>query len=220
LVEGNGMYQQFETNTLVVVRTTYHTQTIHDYAGACCTVPQLLLGWDDRLQNPGYAQPEGKNDTSIAITSMQAHRVLFCKVVSFTKHTWDECQIETLCIATTDMASLWHRGRMMQHAWEPENPFPDKETVAYLYRIAELIMIEGHVPNWQKDPGASAPCSLHVTVSDSDSIWITSATGRSGSRSLYPRKRSCVTLAFMALEMSIKQRFEEAIRIWKLLRTC
>jgi hypothetical protein len=35
---------------------------------------------------------------------------------------------------------------MMQHAWEPANPFPDKATAAYLYRIAERIMVEGYVP--------------------------------------------------------------------------
>jgi hypothetical protein len=45
-----------------------------------------------------------------------------------------------------DMASLWERARMMQHAWEPPNPFPDQETAKYLYRVAERVMIEGHIP--------------------------------------------------------------------------
>jgi hypothetical protein len=44
-----------------------------------------------------------------------------------------------------NMASLWKRARMMQHAWEPPNPFPDLATATYLYRVAERIMLEGHV---------------------------------------------------------------------------
>jgi hypothetical protein len=296
LVEGNGMYPQFETNTSVVVGTTYHNQTIHDYGA--CTVPQLLLGWDGRLQDPGYAQPNDKNDTSIQNPCRQDSNYLDYaihhkyKYSATTKHDhfadppkWDFALIndntrnparastralalETLerfhvdwflktgvtpvflwthaytvnstahrnmtgmdnvanftsltyigykqyvqllelylpeaqtpriapvglaflmvheenfdlwgklfhsdhlhaspsgtflqgCVVyytlmgrmpdknivlRDDMASLWHRARMMQHAWEPENPFPDKETAAYLYRIAERIMVEGHVP--------------------------------------------------------------------------
>jgi len=45
-----------------------------------------------------------------------------------------------------DMASLWNRARMMQHAWEPANPFPDLITATYLYRVAERVMVEGYIP--------------------------------------------------------------------------
>lgn len=290
LMEGNGMYPQFETNTSVV--GTYHNQTVYDYGA--CTVPQLLLGWDDRLQDPGYAQPEDQNSTSIKNPCREDSNYLEYAIQKYkyartTKHRaprkWDFALIndntrnparastralalETLerfhvdwflktgvtpvflwthaytvnstehrnmtgmddvaiftsltyvgykqyaqllelylpeaqkpriapvglafltvyeenvdlweklfhsdhihaspsgtflqgcviyytlmgrmpdknIVLRHDMASLWHRARMMQHAWEPENPFPDKETAAYLYRIAERIMVEGHVP--------------------------------------------------------------------------
>lgn len=304
LVEGNGMYPQFETNTSVIIDfggTTHHqhNQTLYDYGA--CTVPQLLLGWDDRLQDPGYAQPEDKNNTSIKNPCREDANYLeytiqksneYATITTTTKHhyhdappKWDFALIndntrnparattralaletlerfhidwflktgatpvflwthaysvnstehrdmtgmddvanftsltyvgyqqyvqllkrhlpeaqtprmapvglafltvheenfdlwETLfhcdhihaspsgtflqgcviyytlmgrmpdkkIVLRDDMASLWHRARMMQHAWEPENPFPDKETAAYLYRIAERIMVEGHVP--------------------------------------------------------------------------
>ncbi|KAL3803910.1 hypothetical protein ACHAW5_010680 [Stephanodiscus triporus] len=45
-----------------------------------------------------------------------------------------------------DMSYLWRRARMMQHAWEPPNPYPDRATAEYLYRVAERVMVEGHVP--------------------------------------------------------------------------
>jgi hypothetical protein len=45
-----------------------------------------------------------------------------------------------------DMSSLWRRARMMQHSWEPSNPYPSRETAEYLYRVAERIMDEGYVP--------------------------------------------------------------------------
>jgi len=35
-----------------------------------------------------------------------------------------------------NMALLWKRARMMQHAWEPPNQFPDLATATYLYRVA------------------------------------------------------------------------------------
>ena len=44
------------------------------------------------------------------------------------------------------MASLWRTARMMQHAWEPANPFPTREQAAYLYRVAKRVMVHGHVP--------------------------------------------------------------------------
>jgi len=50
-------------------------------------------------------------------------------------------------ILKEDMSSLWNRARVMQHAWEPSNQFPDRATAKYLYRVAERIMIEGHIPN-------------------------------------------------------------------------
>ena len=46
-----------------------------------------------------------------------------------------------------DVSHLWDRARLMQHAWEPSNQFPDMESVKYLYRVAERVMIEGHVPD-------------------------------------------------------------------------
>lgn len=45
-----------------------------------------------------------------------------------------------------NMPTLWQGARMMQHAWEPPNPFPAQETAEYLYRVAERIMDEGHIP--------------------------------------------------------------------------
>jgi hypothetical protein len=293
LTEGNGMYPQFETNTSVI-DTYHHNQTIYDYGA--CTVPQLLLGWDDRLQDPGYAQPEDKNNTSIKNPCREDGNYLKYAIQKYKKYTTPKhhhdapptfdfalindntrnparastraLALETLerfhvdwfletgitpvflwthaytvnstktrnmtgmddvanftsltysgykqyaqllelylpeaqkpriapvglayltvyeenfdlwktlfhcdhihaspsgtflqgcviyytlmgrmpdknIVLRHDMASLWHRARMMQHAWEPENPFPDKKTAAYLYRIAERIMVEGHVP--------------------------------------------------------------------------
>ena len=45
------------------------------------------------------------------------------------------------------VASLWGRARMMQHAWEPPNPFPDAATAEYLYGVAERVSAGGHVPS-------------------------------------------------------------------------
>ena len=53
---------------------------------------------------------------------------------------------EQLVLPTDEMPSLWKSARMMQHPWEPPNPFPDYEMAAYLYRIAERIMVEGQIP--------------------------------------------------------------------------
>jgi hypothetical protein len=49
-------------------------------------------------------------------------------------------------VVRDNMASLWKRARMMQHAWEPPNPFPDKAMAEYLYKVAERIMKERHIP--------------------------------------------------------------------------
>ena len=43
-------------------------------------------------------------------------------------------------------ATLWKTARMMQHAWEPANPFPTQEEAAYLYRVAERICVHGERP--------------------------------------------------------------------------
>lgn len=45
------------------------------------------------------------------------------------------------------MAELWSRARMMQHRYEPPNPFPTQDEAAYLYDVAERVMVQGHVPN-------------------------------------------------------------------------
>ena len=45
-----------------------------------------------------------------------------------------------------DMSSLWHNARMMQHYWEPPNPYPTIAHAKYLYRIAERIMVEHYIP--------------------------------------------------------------------------
>ena len=49
-------------------------------------------------------------------------------------------------VVRKNMPSLWKRARMMQHVWEPSNPFPDEETAEYLYTVAERVMNEGYVP--------------------------------------------------------------------------
>jgi hypothetical protein len=48
--------------------------------------------------------------------------------------------------STRDMPDLWRNARMMQHYWEPPNPFPTVSQAKYLYRMAERIMVEGFVP--------------------------------------------------------------------------
>ena len=45
-----------------------------------------------------------------------------------------------------DMSVWWKTARMMQHAWEPPNPFPTRKTADYLYGIAERVLVHGHVP--------------------------------------------------------------------------
>jgi hypothetical protein len=41
---------------------------------------------------------------------------------------------------------LWNNARMMQHAWEPPNPYPTVEMADYLYHVAERIMVHGEKP--------------------------------------------------------------------------
>ena len=53
---------------------------------------------------------------------------------------------ETMVMRTEELPSLWKSARMMQHAWEPPNPFPDEETASYLYEICERVMVNGHIP--------------------------------------------------------------------------
>jgi len=55
---------------------------------------------------------------------------------------WDT----TSSSSSSSIESLWQNARMMQHAWEPPNPFPTAPAVDYLYRIAERICIEGEIP--------------------------------------------------------------------------
>jgi hypothetical protein len=288
LVEGNAMFPQFKTRKAILGKDD-EGNTIYDYGA--CTVPQLLLGWDDRLGDPGYAQPElDLNNTNpcredaayleYAIETFGAYNVSSIPktawnfvvindntrnpaksmtrarelqtlerfyvpwllktgatpvflwthaysiessekrnmtgledVANFTSLTrvgyqayvdvlnlylsanqtpriapvglaflvvyeenyelWKTlfhcdhvhaspsgtflqgCVIYYALfgkmpsqdwILRENMASLWKRARMMQHAWEPPNPFPDQATAKYLYRVAERVMIEGHMP--------------------------------------------------------------------------
>jgi hypothetical protein len=60
LLEGNLMHPQFETTEAIIqVNDAGGHAPLHDYGA--CTVPQLLLGRDDRLVDPGYpvAPPPG-----------------------------------------------------------------------------------------------------------------------------------------------------------------
>lgn len=50
-------------------------------------------------------------------------------------------------ILKEDMSILWDSARVMQHYWEPSNKFPDVETAMYLYRVAERVVKEGHIPS-------------------------------------------------------------------------
>ena len=50
-------------------------------------------------------------------------------------------------IIKEDMSTLWDSARVMQHYWEPSNKFPDIETAMYLYRVAERVVKEGHIPS-------------------------------------------------------------------------
>jgi len=61
LKEGNAMYPQFQTKKAILEQK--HGHVIYDYGA--CTVPQLLTGKDDRLDDPGYAVPEEKNSTNL-----------------------------------------------------------------------------------------------------------------------------------------------------------
>jgi hypothetical protein len=45
-----------------------------------------------------------------------------------------------------DMSTLWWRARVMQHPWEPPNPFPTEEEAEYLYDVAERVSKFGHLP--------------------------------------------------------------------------
>jgi hypothetical protein len=45
-----------------------------------------------------------------------------------------------------DMSTLWWRARMMQHSWEPANPFPTLDEATYLYNVAERVAKEGYLP--------------------------------------------------------------------------
>jgi hypothetical protein len=45
-----------------------------------------------------------------------------------------------------DMSVWWQNARMMQHSWEPANPIPDRAMADYLYRMAERVLVHGHVP--------------------------------------------------------------------------
>jgi hypothetical protein len=45
-----------------------------------------------------------------------------------------------------DMSTLWWRARMMQHAWEPANPFPTRDEAIYLYDVAERVAKKGYLP--------------------------------------------------------------------------
>jgi hypothetical protein len=44
-----------------------------------------------------------------------------------------------------DMASLWKTARMMQHSWDPPNPFPTTEIADRLYTFAQRI-VQGEIP--------------------------------------------------------------------------
>lgn len=58
LIQGNAMYPAFRTPS-ALLGATVHGEPVYDYGA--CTVPQLLLGWDDRIHDPGYAQSEDAN---------------------------------------------------------------------------------------------------------------------------------------------------------------
>jgi hypothetical protein len=52
--EGSGMYPQFMTNRSVL--GTFEHAPLYDFGA--CTVPQLLVGYDERIHDPGYAMPD------------------------------------------------------------------------------------------------------------------------------------------------------------------
>lgn len=43
--------------------------------------------------------------------------------------------------------TLWSKARMMQHAWEPPNPFPTHHEARYLYQVAEKVALHGYEPD-------------------------------------------------------------------------
>jgi len=289
LLEGNGMYPQFMTNQSVVT-TVHEDHIIYDYGA--CTVPQLLLGKDERLDDPGYAQPENKTNVTLnpcredpyylayakkafappssayhtvpqwdfvlindntmnpARKKTRAHSLQFLEhfyvpwllelgstpiflwthaygnntgralpgldnVANFTSLTyagykayaellalylseeqrpriapvglafllvyeenpalWEElfhsdhlhaspsgtllqgCIIHHTIFGTLpdvdyvfqnpeNFSWLWQHARMMQHAWEPPNPFPNYTTAQYLYQVAERISVKKELP--------------------------------------------------------------------------
>jgi hypothetical protein len=290
-LEGNAMFPQFRTDRAIVAtgredangNTTESDRVIYDYGA--CTVPQLLTGTDDRLDDPGYAVPADTNATNLnpcradrdylaytqdtypqstpskwdfvlindmtrnpARLKTRARSLQFLEsfyvpllqrtgavpvflwthaystdaavnltgledVANFTSLTlvgyteyakllqqhlpasqapriapvglafltvyeenvgiWrtlfhsDHLHaspsgtfLQGLCIYHTlfgelpdqravvrrDMASLWKTARMMQHAWEPPNPFPSRRRAAYLYNVAQRVLVQGHVP--------------------------------------------------------------------------
>jgi hypothetical protein len=60
-MEGNAMYPQFRTAESVIAE--YNNHTIYDYGS--CTPEQLMLGKDERLDDPGYAQPSDKSEGNL-----------------------------------------------------------------------------------------------------------------------------------------------------------
>ena len=50
-------------------------------------------------------------------------------------------------VLVDDMSTLWSTVRLMGPSTEPPKPFPTKEEATYLFRIAERITQEGHIPS-------------------------------------------------------------------------
>jgi hypothetical protein len=48
-------------------------------------------------------------------------------------------------VVRQNMASLWKTARMMQHSWDPPNPFPTTEIAQRLYDFAQRI-VDGEIP--------------------------------------------------------------------------
>jgi hypothetical protein len=283
-IEGNAMFPQFGTDEAIIT-TQRDGHILYDYGA--CTVPQLLTGTDDRLDDPGYAVPSDKNTTNKnpcredheylefskeflakstpqwdfivvndntkdpARSKSRARSLQFLEsfyvpllqqtgaipvliwthaysnettlvnltrsmtdVANFTSLTivgykeyanllkmhlpkeqtpriapvgmafltvYEENEalwhtlfhsdhlhaspsgtfLQGLCIYYTlfgemppkksvvlnDMTTFWTTARMMQHAWEPPNPYPSRETASYLYDVAVRVLVEGHVPD-------------------------------------------------------------------------
>lgn len=49
-------------------------------------------------------------------------------------------------VVQTHMEQFWRTARMMQHADEPPNPIPTASQAAFLYDIAQRVLVEGYVP--------------------------------------------------------------------------